>query len=121
MNNNNITNAENVNKLIIDKCIDRFKQDSTLGTCVVEININIELKVDKIIEITNQLHNLGFNVDKFIVTNMKTQIHHGIQCSYYASYIFCFPCLIYNYIKYHLFPEYNIIIQIDKCKYHINR
>jgi hypothetical protein len=41
------------------------------------------------------------------VTDMKTQIHHGIHCAYYASYIFCFPCLAYNYIKYHLFPELN--------------
>ncbi len=112
-----ITTNENVNKLIINKCIERFKEDITLGTCVIEMNINIELKLNKIVEITNQLHNMGFNVDRFTVTNMKSLIHTGIQCSYYLSYIFCFPCLAYNYIKYHLYPEYNIIIQIDKYKY----
>jgi len=113
----NITNYENVNRLIINKCIDKFKEDPTLDTGVVDININIELKLEKVMEITNQLHNMGFKVDKFKVTNMKTQIHSGIQCAYYASYIFCCPCLAYNYIKYHLFTEYNIIIQINKCSY----
>ena len=112
-----ITNYENVNTLIINKCIQKFKEDPTLDTGVVDININIELKLEKIIEITNQLHNIGFKVDRFKVTNMKTQIHTGIQCSYYASYVFCGPCLLYNYIKYHLIPEYSIIIQIDKYKY----
>jgi|LakMenEpi03Aug12_release.lakeMendotaPanAssembly.Ray.scaffolds.fasta_scaffold871216_2 hypothetical protein len=116
-NNMHITNYENVNRLIINKCIERFKEDPTLDTAVVDININIELKLEKILEITNQLQNIGFKVDKFKVTNMKTQIHHGIQCAYYTSYIFCFPCLAYNYIKYHLFPEYYIVIQLDKYKY----
>ncbi len=116
-NNMHITNYENVNTLIINKCIEKFKEDPTLDTGVVDININIELKLDKITEITNQLHNMGFKVDKFKITNMKTQIHSGINCSYYASYIFCAPCLLYNYIKYHLFPEYSIIIQIDRYKY----
>lgn len=115
-----ITNYENVNRLIINKCIERFKEDPTLDTAVVDININIELKLDKIIEITNQLQNIGFKVDKFKISNMNTRIHTGVKCSYYASYIFCFPCLAYNYIKYHLFPEYNIIIQIDKYKYNIH-
>ena len=112
-----ITNYENVNRLIINKCIEKFKEDLTLDTAVVDININIELKLEKIMEITNQLHNMGFKVDKFKITNMKTQIHSGINCSHYASYIFCCPCLLYNYIKYHLFPEYCIVIQLDKYKY----
>lgn len=113
----NITNNENVNTLIINKCIEKFNNDSLLSTGVINININVELSLDKIVEITNELHNIGFKVEMFNVTNMKTQIHNGIQCSYYLSYIFCFPCLTYNYIKYHLFPEYCIIIQIDKHNY----
>ncbi len=115
------TNYQNVNKLIIDKCIEKFNDDVTLDTGVIDININIDLKLEKIMEITNQLHNMGFKVDKFKITNMNTQIHSGIKCSYYLSYIFCCPCLAYNYIKYNLFPEYNIIIQINKHSFRPNK
>ena len=38
-----ITNYQNINKLIIDKCVEKFNDDITLDTGVIDININIDL------------------------------------------------------------------------------